>query len=69
MGSEKSLQYHDVEGSTPMVLAARTSAVDMALFLLDKGSDPDARGYSGRTALHYDIELNLPDLAAVRVHG
>jgi ankyrin repeat protein len=38
---------------TPLVLASASGQEDLAIFLLDKGANPNARDTLGATALHY----------------
>lgn len=61
------LEFHDVGGSTPLVLTAGHSnpveeASAKALFLVEQGANIDACDYNGRTALHHAVARDLPDL-------
>lgn len=62
-GCKSMLNSRDVSGLTPLLLAAKTSQLQTATFLLDEGADKDAQDDSGRTALHYAIERESQDLA------
>lgn len=61
-GSKDLLEYRDENGITPLLLAAKMSRPKVALFLLDIGTDPSVQDNSGRTALHYAVERDTPDL-------
>jgi ankyrin repeat protein len=52
------------DGSTPLILAARISDADKALFLVGAGADVHAKDTSGKTALDYAVEHGLVDLVA-----
>jgi hypothetical protein len=49
------IEDRDIDGYTPLTLAARYGREDSILILLDKGADPNVPG-NGRYALHYYLQ-------------
>jgi ankyrin repeat protein len=53
-------------GMTPLLLASASGQEALAIFLLDKGADPNARDALGATALHYALMKGITALNEVR---
>jgi ankyrin repeat protein len=53
--SERDVCFLPRENGTPLLIAAASGHEELALFLLDKGANPNAIDAYGRTALHYAI--------------
>ena len=62
LGSKEVLEYRDAGGSTALVLASRLCGPEKVEFLINMGADINAQDDTGRTALHYAVERDMPDL-------
>jgi ankyrin repeat protein len=63
--------YEDnMEGATPLILAAFANNLDMVKLLLEHSADPDAKSEKNQTALSVASALNFHDISAVLLqHG
>lgn len=57
-----SINYQDVDGNTPLIVAAATSQGSLASLLIDKGAEVNLSNILGETALMHAIQDNNPEL-------
>ena len=51
-------RYHTLDGTTPLILAARLAVEGMLSDLLDANADVNACDQAGKTALHWAAVVN-----------
>lgn len=66
VGAGATLNEAAADGMTPLLMAAASGHEQLALLLVDRGSDPNAADQNGVTALHYAIQRGLAIVGGVR---
>ncbi len=59
------INYTDVDGTSPLVVAIMNKRYTFAKFLLDRGADPNVADVLGRTALYAAIDMRNEDWSAL----
>jgi RNA polymerase primary sigma factor len=55
----------DEKGKTPLILASAKAHLDLCIFLLEKGANPDHKDAEGKNALHFAIQNGNQGLVAL----
>lgn len=63
------IDTRDIDGETPLMLAAENNYEDTCKFLLDNGADVNARSISGETPLHFAAGINAQICILLLGHG
>ena len=62
VGAKADMERASANGTHPLVVAITNNHIEIALFLLEKGADPDAAdNFYGRTPLFAAVEMRNPD--------
>jgi uncharacterized protein len=59
------INYTDVDGTSPLVVAIMNKRYTFAKFLLDKGADPNVTDVKGRAALYAALDMRNEDWSAL----